>query len=432
MNTSADDSRYVEEQQRLKDQLEGGTAYDEDGQIVEVDPEVNPEVYRDCEPLLFKGFVYQGATINEVPFVFKSLNHHEFELIRLMAGGLRGIRGTKRFYDLFLAYGVLVIDGQFVLPERDRFMGEVADFFGDLPEAGRQKVIRNLSELNRRAAVAVILSEAYATEAYSRHRWNQLKSIDLTQPAVTGFAGTDRLGLNWGQLAWIAFNRYEDAKFEMEAAWENAKFVAGAFAGKGINSVHASDRNRRKDERVDRRERKDRILRHAIYGDSLDSKSGVHGRMVVARTVEELADQLERDLKGEQDWHDRVVHEYEQRQQNQYEARQAQLQRFQEDYDQKYGTSRVSGGVGEELTGLTAAEVSERISRRRQLMAQNVAARMVYPEALDDRQQNFSQKWHEDRVPMDHQPVQTVDRADPTALPAVTKKPSFGRPFRRG
>lgn len=421
---------YEAEQRRLKDELESGTLLDEDGRVVEKEPEVNPEVYRDCEPLLFKGFIYQGAAINEVPFVFKSLNHHEFELIRLVAGGLKGIKATRRFYDLFLAYGVLAIDGEFILPERERFLSEVADFFADLAGPARQQVIRQLSELNRRASVAVTLSEAYATEAYSRHRWQQLKDVDLTKPAVTGLPGTERLGFNWGQLAWIAFNRYEDLKFDLEKDWENAKFVAGAFAGKGINSVHAADRNRRKDEARERRERKDRILRHAIYGTDLDAPTRDGQRVVVANTVEQLADQLERDLKGEKDWHDRVVEQHEQRQQREYQQRMAQLKRLQAEYDQKHGDQRVTGGTT--LQGLSATEVTERIMRRRQLAAQNLASRMVMPEVQDERHAEFARKWHEDRVPANQGPVRVVDKQDPTALPAVTEKPSLGRPFRRG
>jgi hypothetical protein len=427
----AEDPRYDDEQRRLKDELEGGTAIDEDGRPVEAEPEVNPEVYRDCEPLLFKGFVYQSASINDVPFVFKSLNHHEFELIRLTAGGLRGVKATRRFYDLFLAYGVLAIDGQFILPERDRFLPDVADFFAEMVGGARQQVVRQLSELNRRAAVAVTLSEAYATEAYSRHRWSQLKGVDLTQPAVTGLPGTERLGLNWGQLAWVAFNRYEDLKFDLESNWENTKFVAGAFAGKGINSVHASDRNRRKDERRERRERKDRILRHAIYGTDINATTHDGQQIVVANTVEQLADQLERDLRGEKDWHDRVVHHHEQQSQREHQNRMAQLKRLQEEYDQKHGDQRVAGGTT--LQGLSASEVTERIMRRRQLSAQNLASRMIVPpEIADERQANFARKWHEDRVPAGQRPVQVVDRSDPEALPAVTKKPSLGQPFRRG
>ena len=70
------------------------------------EPEVNPEVWRDVLPLLQRGFLMQSAEINGILFVFKSLNHHEYEMVQLV-GGLRSDRQPmQRFWDIFLAYGV--------------------------------------------------------------------------------------------------------------------------------------------------------------------------------------------------------------------------------------------------------------------------------------------------------------------------------------
>src|ERR1700733_9117926 len=72
-------------------------------------PEVNPEVYKDVEPLLFRGFLHVSAEINGVPFVFKSLNHHEFMLLTLMAP-LDSRKAEAYFYSTFLASGVFLVD----------------------------------------------------------------------------------------------------------------------------------------------------------------------------------------------------------------------------------------------------------------------------------------------------------------------------------
>src|ERR1700743_2516469 len=72
------------------------------------DPEVNPEVYKDVIPLLMRGFLTQPAEIGDVPFLFKSLNHHEMEMVRLMGGYREDRPASNRFWDTFLAYGVFM------------------------------------------------------------------------------------------------------------------------------------------------------------------------------------------------------------------------------------------------------------------------------------------------------------------------------------
>jgi hypothetical protein len=105
---SADDiqaqvqAEYEAEQARLNG--EG----DPDIQIdVPREVEVDPRVYKDSEALLFRGFIYAHLEINGVHFVLKSLNQHEFDNLQFVAGLHSDAQATKKFYNLFLAYGVL-------------------------------------------------------------------------------------------------------------------------------------------------------------------------------------------------------------------------------------------------------------------------------------------------------------------------------------
>ena len=50
------------------------------------EPEVNPIIYRDVESLIFRGFLILPTQINGVDFIFKSINHHEFEYIQWVSG----------------------------------------------------------------------------------------------------------------------------------------------------------------------------------------------------------------------------------------------------------------------------------------------------------------------------------------------------------
>jgi hypothetical protein len=383
--------RYEQEQSRLRDHHG-----DEEDLHIEAPkaPEINPEIIKDVEPLLFRGFLHVPAEINGVMFVFKSLNQHEFELLNLTVDS-NDHRGVRRYYNQFMAYGVLMIDGVNILPERDQWVPEIAKTFGELDESARRKLIRYMSEVNRRASRATILAEVYCMEGQSRLRWSQYQKMDLTSPAVTGFAGTQNLGLNWAQLTWRAVNYYEDTRETTEREWENAKFIAGAFAGaKGLSSVNSQDKQRREKDSNDRVARRDKILRAIVLGESYDgdgeAKKGAPVK--VARTVEELADQLEKDLRGEQDWHDKVVEEHERRSREEYDGRQRQLVEFREAHIEKYGDKAVVGGV-DVLEGLTREEVQERITKRQADTARRLASQRAFPEAHDPKLDQFRQKW---------------------------------------
>jgi hypothetical protein len=374
-------------------------------------PEVNPEVYRDVEPLLFRGFLHVPAEINGISFVFKSLNHHEFDLLGFYTS-LETKKGLKKYYSLFLAYGVFMIDGVNVLTDRNQYLPILSETFEQFEEGLRSRIVRYMSEVNRRANRAVILSEAFAMESTSRLRWAQTKGVDLTSTAITGIEGSSALGMNWGQLTWRALNHYEDVRDQTEREWENAKFVASAMAGKGMSKVHSQDRQRRKKEAEERLERRDKILRFAILGEPLDKSKG-SAPIKVARTVEELQDQLERDLRGEKDWHDEVVEAHEKKVREQFQARQKHLRELQRDFEEKFGDRNLVSET--DSKGLTPEEVQFRLTRKRQLAAQRLSSQQAYPELHDPRMSNFVDKY-----------------VRPNPTPVVVANRPRGTPFGKG
>ncbi len=382
---------YAIDQGRLREELEGGASEEDDFHLkAPVPPEVNPEVYKDVEPLLFRGFLLQQATINHVSFVFKSLNHHEFEMLQFLGNG-SDRKSQQHLYDIFMAYGVAMVDGANVLADREEWLPQIADTFSGLDRAVREKVVYHLSELNRRAGRAMVLTEAYALESQSRLRWAQYNGISLMHPSITGILGTERLGMNWGQLTWRALNYYEDMRDLSEREWENAKFVASAMAGKGMNKVHSQDRRRRQQEAEDRLERKTKILRFAMLGEPIGSSDGRYGDKIVARTVEELAQQMEKDIKGEKDWHDMIVDAVQQKMVDERSAKMEGLRLLQEERSSKYGDRPITGGTS--LKGIRPEEVKYHIEKRRQLAAHELAMRPDHAEFHDPKMGEFMDKW---------------------------------------
>lgn len=392
MAENAAKEQYDEEQKRLRGEL------DEVRIDVPKLPEVNPEILKDVEPLLFKGFIYASAEINGVPFVFKSLNHHEWELLGFTTEDRGSRKAIRRHYNLFLAYGVLMVDGVNVLPRRDEHIPQIADLFGSMSEGARRKVIRELSEVNRRAARAVWLSEVFALETKSRFRWAQFSGLDLTSTAVTGLVGTDTLGLNWGQLVWRAVNHFEDIRDRVEREWEHAKFIASATAGKEIKKVHDQDKRRRESELGERQERRDKILRFAIFGEPMDEAKPTVGHVQVARTVDELAAQLENDLRGEKDFHDAVVDAHENRVREGHQDRQRSLQGYRDRFTEKWGDHRTVGAT--DFRGMSPEDVAKQLEQKRQAAAKRLAAPKKFPELLDPRQEQFAEKWGHTEPPV--------------------------------
>lgn len=413
MSDASPSEDYESQQRKLREQS-GLTDEDGDLEIPDLEiPQVNPEIYKDVEPILLRGFLTVAATINDVPFVFKSLNHHEFEWLSLVGGS----PSTKAYYNLFLAYGVAFAAGVNTLKNRDAKLSELAEFFGALPRAAQQKVVRHLSEVNRRANRAALLVEPFVMENQSRMRWVQVKGLDLSGTAVTGFEGTASLGLNWGQLTWRALNQFQDLRENAEREWENAKFVASSMAGKGMQKVYSADKRRRQDALAEQLERREKVIRFALLNEPLDTPKR-DGTVLVARTVTELADQLDRDLKGEKDWHDKVIEDHENRVRGDMEQRaqiihEARAEHIREFGDRPIVTSTTS-------TGLSRAEVQRRLSERRTQILEN-AARNEHPEFTDPRYAEFAQKWFE----------QPIVRNAPSVMPTAPPPRARVAPFRR-
>ena len=419
--------RTIEGERQLE---EGGSSVADIRIDAPREPEVKPEVWRDVESLIYRGFITLSGDINGVDFLFKSLNHHEFEFVQWLGGKGRAATGD-RFYNTFLAYGVFMIDGESVLPNRGEVVPQLVEFFSQLPHSAKTKLVRYMSEVNRRASNAVTLTEAYVMEQTSRFKWAQLQGLDLMVPTCTGVPGTEGLGLNFSQLVWRALNHFEDIKDTAEREWDNAKFIGSCFAGKEIQKIYNQDKERRRKEREVRLERRDKLLRQVLLGEDPEHLE-TNGRVkIVARTVEELAKQLEADLRGEKDWHDLVVEAEQNRMDAAIQERREKVndllrQRIKEEGERE--TSAYSSAT----EGLTPQEVQHRLLRRRQIEAQKAASKMVYPE-MDPRLESFLAKYGPDDPT--YQPRQMVPKVNQTNRDPSTAMPLPSRPkstpFRR-
>lgn len=410
----------------INDAIEG----EEDSPEVSIDVSesaVRPEVWKDTESLLYRGFLAARGSVNGVSLIFKSLNHHEFQHIQWISGDEQ----QERFYNTFLAYGVFMVEGESVLANRQEMIPYLRDnFFAILPMPAKTRLVRYLSEINRRATNAVTLTEAYVLEKSSRFRWAQLQGIDLMSPTCTGVVGTETLGLNYAQLVWRALNHFDDMREMAEREWDNAKFIGSCSAGKEIQKIYNQDRTRRRKEKEAREERKDRLLRQVLLGESPD-EAGHQGEVhLVARSVEELAKQLQSSLRGEKDWHDLVVEAEEKRMREQVEEQRSRVNTIFEQRVKEEGSRDVTA-QSLMSQGYTLQQVEQHIQRRKALAGQKMASRVVVDdskfERVIDKYGTASQGTY---AKPQGEPFAGTDKDTSTALPVGVSRPS-PNPFRR-
>lgn len=433
-NFQGGDQRHLSEavNRLIEGEEEAAPPPEEDIRIdVPQEAQVKPEVYRDVERMIYRGFLTIQCEIAGVRFVFKSINHHEFDNIQMMTGGASQ---DEYFYTLFIVHGVLMVEGVNILSDRTRWFHELETMFSGFPPPAKSKIVQYLGDVNRRASNAVTLTEAYQMEVSSRFRWAQLKGLDLMSPTCTGVYGTERLGMNFAQLVWRALNHYEDVKEGAERDWDHAKFIGGCFVGgKEMRKVHNQDQERRKKDREQRLERKDKVLRQVLLGEDPEQETKSGPIKIVAKTIEELAGQLERGLRGEKDWHDEIIAREEARIRRNIAERQQKLQELVLARNQSEDR-RLSAYSS--LEGLTPEEVQQRLLRKRQLEAQENASKIVFPEMMDERMENFMRKYIDpDDTYRPPEVVRTQVRSterDPSEAQPISPPRTPGTPFRRG
>lgn len=288
--------------------------------IPKVHQQGSDEVWAELEKYIFTGFLVNPAIIHNHNFVFKTLNHYEVKNIEFMKPAKSAPSETKsHFRHCFIAYSIFMIDGVNVLYERQRNLRGIIRTISKIPAPIQDKIVTHLSALNNQAHRLHPLAEIYVQENRSRYRWLQVQGFAVHSPLATGIAGTEDIGMNYSQQTWVALNRLQDKREDMERDWTNAKFIGSCLAGKGVKAVDERDKARHERERVEHEEKKMELLHSYLNRTTSaeedpknlaklpDGRSATIVKRFSATSVEELAGQLSQALNGEKDHHDSVV-----------------------------------------------------------------------------------------------------------------------------
>lgn len=277
-------------------------------------------VWDDLESYLFKGFLYSPAIINDIHFVFKTLNHHEFQMIDFMRPKKSSMDNRLHFQALFIAHSIFMVNGENVILERPKHIRRLIKIIQKIPASHQREILTNLDLLSQKAQRVYPLVEIYVHEDRSRLMWLQTKNMPIHSSAATGISGSEELGMNHCQGSWVSLNRMLDFKDESEKDWNHAKFIGSCFNGKGVRSVDQQDKAQKDVERQKLDELRMKLLHRYINKIDGEIEEDVPEMITLpdgrkakvekkfqAKSYEELAEQLSSALSDEKDYHDMVI-----------------------------------------------------------------------------------------------------------------------------
>ena len=272
------------------------------------------------EDLLFKGFIPLKVKIDNINFVFKTINEEEYSRINLMSGFEDDPKYKFNYYLSYLWLSTYMINGHNILYQREELYDTLTEFFKSLPTSLLHKLMKALDGLMKKANEQIAIVQSYSYETESRYFW-AFKKNQLNNKASTGISGSDLLGLNHFQKYWIFLNSIEDLKEDFDIKYGLAKFVASSTNPKGIKKLENLDRLKREEEK----KRRERIR---LTG-TPDEKKYISGP---TETAEDLVKELDKQMRGEKDEHDRIIEEYEKTLRDEMLKQQTQLQQVRERY----------------------------------------------------------------------------------------------------
>lgn len=290
-------------------------------------------LYADVEALLSHGFLTHTVVVRGVPLTLRSITDELGAHLRQRLPPSLSVDGWKRLALASCTHAV----NYFSVPLLDRNAEYLLhrDLYQDLPVSFVNALYSVLDGLGRRVTRALSIVEAYCYEPYSRSLWK----------SVVGNEGKPIQ--NPVYRVWRSFNLAEDTRQADFAQWEHTRMYVSSMSSKGAKHL-LNEEKKIKQREQDRRngvieETVTRILAgsHSVEGSvvtvTLDGETFEVPRIMAARSADELMAEMERTVKGDKDYHDKVVERYKEDIRSRFETERAHRQ---EAYDTALALTR--------------------------------------------------------------------------------------------
>jgi len=254
-------------------------------------------LYEDVRLLLSPGFLNEAVSVGGHRFCLRSFSAEDFFLLRCRTGPTAPDHESKAWA---LATSIWMIDGQIVHEHQESLL-RIHAMCMTMPTATLGHLYRYLIQLTKRMQEAARRAEAYLYEVESRYTWRGegVRIMDRTPL---------RVGPNQIQRLWTFYNTVEDQREQNVFDWAQTKFVAGTQAPKGIQKLNAKEQKAELELDRKRQEVRDRMFYLAMgvpFPTKEESKQFYSVNPM--ETEQDLKAEMGRWLRGEKDWHDRII-----------------------------------------------------------------------------------------------------------------------------
>jgi hypothetical protein len=259
--------------------------------------------YFQVKNLIFDGFVPVRINFGNSNFVVKALNPSDFKYIDLITNS------SSSKVPLYFLYSLVFFDGQEIVPFRKELHEDVSNLFNSFSNKTIDRVMQLLGYLQGYYTKCYENLEGYLYEKESRYKWEVYKHKALNS-LIKGFSD-----YNTAQEVWVSFNQREDEREKSENDFIHSKFIASAFIGsKEIKRIEQLEKNRWNEElkrrqNVRLKNKEDKIILSAPI-----------------LTSDDLVKELEKQIKGEMDVHDRIIKQHEEQMEKFAEQRRLQME----------------------------------------------------------------------------------------------------------
>lgn len=266
-------------------------------------------MYEGILELLHYGFLSAPVQLGGVSLSLRTLNKGDLFLLqhRTAHSNSEDIRRWMVASSIWLANGHLLLAEPSATPW-------VYNQLQGLRPPYLKLLVHVLNSLSKQQINHYDLIDSFCSEPLSRAMWRQTNGL-YPSTAYSGLPGVEHLGMNTVQKLWIAHNRFEDIREQIDSEWSHAKFIASATAPKGVEQLNQKETAMRESERTRKQELFDKTYyRWLGYlredGTVLGSDRPVFRQ---ASTPDELAEEMRKWVSGEMDAHDQIVADYKRR-----------------------------------------------------------------------------------------------------------------------
>lgn len=307
------------------------------------------EAYSALSDLIFKGFLTMSVSLGGRLFVFKTINEKEFDLMRLYSGFPDEKNYLNNFNLYYSILSLVAIDGVNFLSKRSDYMMDLKRSFLSLPASLSKKLLSELNKLQIYSSQAIEYLEGFTYTNKSRNTWKMLSGGYPNKEEFTGIEGTSKIGLNILQQGWMIINNQLDKEERYNEKFSLSLMIASASNPKGTRRIRSQFDGQQKNIS----EKRDKLAREGIIK---QRKSSEYGWSAPVDTAEELVAELNRQMSGYKDRHDKFIENHLKKMNEKAERKAREAEEKIKKYREKHGDKP---SIVSESRPLTAEEMEK-------------------------------------------------------------------------